>query len=120
MRAHAVEDARAHARAQIGSITDARRLREHGGKASERSRLLRACGIDPLAVAGGQRADLAIEGKGLRHAAKQVEADEARRLRIARDALAREQRLHLARNAMPATTQGTVAPDCRVVAPFMV
>src|SRR5262245_33106269 len=52
-------------------------------------------GVDPLTVASGQRPYLAIERERLGDAAEQVEANEARRLRVARYAAASEKRLHL-------------------------
>jgi hypothetical protein len=53
--------------------------------------------VDPLAVAGGKGADVAVEGERLRHGAEQMKPHDPCRLRVPRDAAARHQRLHLAR-----------------------
>ena len=60
-----------------------------------RHRRVRTRRIDPLVAARGDGADLLVEGKRLGDAAEQVEPGQARRLRHARDARAREQCLHL-------------------------
>jgi hypothetical protein len=46
-------------------------------------------------MASGQSPDIAVKREWLRHAAEQMEADNTRRFRVARNVTARKQRLNL-------------------------
>src|SRR5438105_365253 len=97
MRARAVERGLSYTLRQLirrGGIEGA--FMEYRRKIGERLGLTRTRGVDPLGMAGGKTADFAIERERLRNASEQMEADNSRRLLIARDAIAGEQCLHLA------------------------
>src|SRR6516225_8746562 len=96
MRPHTVGDANTHAFSKFRSRRGlARSIGKDGGQASERLRLARTRGVDPLTVACRQRPNLAVEGERLGNAAEQMEADQARGLGVTRDRAPCEKRLDL-------------------------
>src|SRR6516225_2206691 len=96
MRPHTVGDANTHAFSKFrGRRGPARSIGKDRGQASERLRLARTRGVDPLAVACRQRLNLAVEGERLGNAAEQMETDQARGLEVTRDRATFEKRLDL-------------------------
>src|SRR5262249_15384657 len=109
VRAHAIENCCAYQlRCSRSRYRSPSTFSKNRRKAREQLGLARSGTVHPLRVSRWQRTNIAIECERFGHAAEQVEPYEPSRLRVSRDAIAREQRLDLRCKTERPTVIGSV------------